>query len=142
MEKGLIGLMLVIGVFMNRTENLRELQITVLTPGETEGLVQLLVFDSPSGFPDRPADAIRSKSARIKSGRAVFRFEGLKEGFYALSAFHDADEDGRMRKSLFGIPKDAYGFSNDAREPFSAPTFKDASFYLNENGAEVEFSLK
>ncbi|WP_162419085.1 DUF2141 domain-containing protein [Cyclobacterium roseum] len=118
------------------------LQITVLIPGETDGLVQLLVFDSPSGFPDRPAKAIRSTSERIKSGKAAFRFEGLKEGFYALSAFHDADEDGKMRKSLFGIPKDAYGFSNDAREPFSAPTFKDASFYLPETGTTVEFSLK
>ncbi|WP_162340392.1 DUF2141 domain-containing protein [Cyclobacterium salsum] len=118
------------------------LQITVLIPGETDGLVQLLVFDSPSGFPDRPSKAIRSTSERIKSGRAVFRFEGLKEGFYALSAFHDTDEDGRMRKSLFGIPQDAYGFSNDARKPFSAPTFKDASFYLPKTGTTVEFSLK
>ncbi|MDN3686304.1 DUF2141 domain-containing protein [Cyclobacterium jeungdonense] len=118
------------------------LKITVHIPNETEGLVQLLVFNSPSGFPDRPAKAIRSKSERIKSGKAVFRIAGLKEGFYALSAFHDADEDGRMRKSLFGIPKDAYGFSNDAREAFSAPSFKDASIYLPATGTLVEFSLK
>ena len=142
MENGLIGLALAIGIFMNSGGTNRELQVIIHVTCEDGELVQLLVFDSPSGFPDRPENAIRSDSAPIKAGTAVFRFDALKEGYYALSAFHDADGDGQMRKSIFGIPKDAYGFSNDAREPFSAPTFKDASFYLPVTGTTIEFYLK
>lgn len=142
MGKRLICLVFAVSIFMNSKGNSITLQITVHIPGETKGLVQLLVFDSPSGFPGQPSKAIRVKAERIKSGKAVFRFDGLKKGFYAISAFHDADEDGRMRKSHFGIPKDAYGFSNNVRKRFSPPTFKDASFYLPETGTTVEFSLK
>ncbi|SEI77853.1 Uncharacterized conserved protein, DUF2141 family [Cyclobacterium xiamenense] len=118
------------------------LQITVHIPGENKGLIQLLVFDSAAGFPDQPKKAVRSKSAPVDAGKAIFLFSGLKEGFYAASAFHDADEDGVMRKSIFGMPKDAYGFSNDARKPFSIPSFTNASFFHSKGGSSVEFTLK
>jgi uncharacterized protein (DUF2141 family) len=118
------------------------LQITVRIPGETKGLIQLLVFDSAEGFPDRPEKAVRSKSEPVDSGKAIFRFSGLAEGFYAVAAFHDADADGVMRKSIFGIPRDSYGFSNDARKPFSPPSFTNASFFHSTKGSSVEFTLK
>ncbi|MFP3472496.1 DUF2141 domain-containing protein, partial [Micrococcus sp. SIMBA_144] len=72
----------------------------------------------------------------------VFKFKNLETGVYAVSAFHDVDGDGVMRKNLFGIPKDLYGFSNDARGTFSAPTFESASFQLSRGEHTISFTLK
>jgi uncharacterized protein (DUF2141 family) len=32
-----------------------------------------------------------------------------------------------MDKNMFGVPTEKYGFSNNARETFSAPSFESAS---------------
>ena len=34
---------------------------------------------------------------------------------------------------MFGVPTEKYGFSNNARETFSAPSFSSASFELKED---------
>jgi uncharacterized protein (DUF2141 family) len=36
-----------------------------------------------------------------------------------------------MDNNFFGIPKEQYGFSNNARALFGPPNFEDASFVLN-----------
>jgi uncharacterized protein (DUF2141 family) len=36
-----------------------------------------------------------------------------------------------MDNNFFGIPKEQYGFSNNARALFGLPNFADASFVLN-----------
>lgn len=118
------------------------LNITVYVLGHQEGFVQLLVFDSPEGFPDKPQKAIRRETEKIEDGKAVFQFNGLEEGSYAISAFHDQDGDGKMRKNIFGIPKDPYGFSNNVRSPFSPPTFQSAAIQFPPDGLAISFTLK
>lgn len=118
------------------------LYITVYVMGQEKGLVQLLVFDSPDGFPDQPHKARRREAAEVVNGRAQFEFGGLKEGSYAVSAFYDADRDGKMKKNIFGVPKDPYGFSKDVRNAFSAPTFQSAAVRLPADGLAISFTLK
>ncbi|NHE56374.1 DUF2141 domain-containing protein [Cyclobacterium plantarum] len=117
------------------------LSITVYVTGQQKGLIQLLVFDSPEGFPDQPQKAIRREAVKIENGKAFFHFKDLKKGEYAISAFHDQDGDGKMRKNIFGIPKDPYGFSNDVRNPFSPPTFQSAAIQLPKDGLAISFTL-
>jgi uncharacterized protein (DUF2141 family) len=127
---------------LSLSENSTNLTIQVEVQGENEGLVQLLLFKGEKGFPDQAAAAIETASAKVKSGKAVIMFKNLETGVYAVSAFHDADGDGVMRKNLFGIPKDLYGFSNDARGAFSPPTFESASFQLSRGDHTISFTLK
>jgi len=118
------------------------LTITVKLQKDVKGCVQLLLFNGKDGFPDDVRKAVLSSSAKIENRKAVFHFIDLEEGWYAATAFHDADEDGKMRKTKVGIPKDAYGFSNDARAAFSPPSFKSASFELQSTGQAITFILK
>ncbi|MDO6440281.1 DUF2141 domain-containing protein [Cyclobacterium sp. 1_MG-2023] len=124
------------------SDNSTQLTIQVEVKGENAGLVQLLLFKGGKGFPDQATAAIKTASAKVQSGKAVFKFKNLESGIYAVSAFHDTDGDGEMRKNLFGIPKDLYGFSNDARATFSAPTFDSASFNLTSGEHTISFTLK
>ena len=54
--------------------------------------------------------------------------ENIPNGKYAISVFHDENSNGKMDTGMFGIPKEAYGFSNNARGTFGPPCFADCCF--------------
>lgn len=54
--------------------------------------------------------------------------ENVPNGRYAISVFHDENSNGELDTGMFGIPKEGYGFSNNARGTFGPPSFEDSSF--------------
>lgn len=119
-----------------------EIHLTITNIPHDEGVVRLLIFNSPSGFPDSPERAFKALRLPIENGKAEITLKELPLGSYAISAFHDHDGDGIMRKGMFGIPKDPYGFSNDARGAFGPPSFEKSAFILGNTSKKVSFSLK
>ena len=67
---------------------------------------------------------------------------GLAPGRYAVAVFHDVDGDGRLSTWPIGLPKEAYGFSRDARGRFGPPAFAAAAFDLPASGARQAIVLK
>lgn len=60
----------------------------------------------------------------------VVTFEDLPCGTYAIVALADRDGDARLARGVFGLPKEAYGFGNDASGLFGPPSFKKACVSL------------
>lgn len=50
---------------------------------------------------------------------------------YAISTYHDENENQKIDKSFLGYPVERYGFSNNAREPFGPPSLKDRIFHFS-----------
>jgi len=69
-----------------------------------------------------------AKKVKANKGEVHLIFENIPVGKYALSVYHDANTNGELDKNLIGIPKEGFGFSNDAMGMFGPPDFKDASF--------------
>jgi len=63
-----------------------------------------------------------------KAGTVTLTIPDLPPGEYAIQAFHDANGNDELDRGLFGIPKEAFGFSRDAKVVFSPPKWKDAVF--------------
>jgi multimeric flavodoxin WrbA/uncharacterized protein (DUF2141 family) len=78
------------------------------------GNLMVGVFNSETGFPD-----VYFKGAKVPITDTVMvvTFPGLPAGKYAVSAYQDMNENGQLDKNLFGIPKERYGFSNQANKP-------------------------
>lgn len=57
----------------------------------------------------------------------------LPPGKYAVAVYVDSNKNGRHDKNLFGVPKEAYGFSNDARGRFGPPDFADVAFEISDD---------
>jgi len=66
----------------------------------------------------------------VEPGSVTYVYE-LPPGTYAIGIFHDVNPNNTMDNNFFGIPKEQYGFSNNARALFGPPNFEDASFLLN-----------
>ena len=60
------------------------------------------------------------------------QFKNIPNGTYAIALFHDENSNRILDKNFLGIPKEGYGFSNNAKALFSAPSFDEAKFELNE----------
>ncbi len=57
----------------------------------------------------------------------------IPDGEYAIAFFIDANGNKKLDKNFLGIPKEQYGFSNNAMGTLSAPTFKQAKFMVAGN---------
>jgi uncharacterized protein (DUF2141 family) len=76
------------------------------------------------------------------SGRKLsYSFNELAEGKYAVAVFHDENKNGKLDKNYLGIPVEAYGFSNNARRTFSAPSFEEAEINVKSD-VIISISLK
>jgi len=94
----------------------------------SKGQVWVAVFDRESGFPDDDTKAIRRLVAAIGSGEAEVRVDDLPYADYAVAIHHDENNDGKMNRSLFGLPKEGYGVSNNIVHARRAPSFVEARF--------------
>jgi len=105
--------------------------LTVVVEGAQgrQGAVRAAMFRDATGWL-KPDAAIRADIAALDSvsGTSVtFVYPDLPAGRYALSVFHDANNDGKLGTNPAGIPVEPYGFSRDARGRFGPPAFDDAA---------------
>ncbi len=55
-------------------------------------------------------------------------FEEVLDGEYAVKVFHDVNNNGKLDTNWMGVPKEPYGFSNDAMGTFGPPSWEQARF--------------
>ena len=66
----------------------------------------------------------------VEAGTSTFEYK-LPAGQYAVGIFHDVNLNNKMDNNFLGLPREQYGFSNNARALFGPPSFEDAAFELN-----------
>lgn len=72
----------------------------------------------------------QSKS-NIENGKATVKFDNVPVGQYAISVYHDENDNGEMDTNFMGIPKEDYACSNDAKGRFGPPKWEDAVFEVD-----------
>jgi uncharacterized protein (DUF2141 family) len=88
----------------------------------------------------RPHCPFHAKAAATP-GQVLVTIPDVPPGTYAAQAFHDEDDNGRLKRSLLGLPEEAMGFSNDAPMRMGPPRFDDAAFAVGAGGARIAFTL-
>ena len=59
--------------------------------------------------------------------------KNLKPGKYAFKYFHDENKNENLDLNWIGIPKEGFGFSNNAKGTFGPPAFEKTIFAIMEN---------
>jgi uncharacterized protein (DUF2141 family) len=73
-------------------------------------------------------EPVQPAIVKINKTTARCVFKEIPAGVYGISAFHDEDNNGKLNTNLVGYPVEEYCSSNNARNMFSAPSWKDAKF--------------
>ena len=116
-----------------------ELTINIL--GQTrEGVLSLAVYDNAEAYNYSVKGEKRSEEGVFSGIETFIELKeshefviDLPEGIYAIALFVDANKNLKIDKNFLGIPKEQFGFSNNAMGKLSAPSFEQAKFKVEKN---------
>jgi uncharacterized protein (DUF2141 family) len=92
------------------------------------GKLGISIFNSSESFLDNKK-TFRNKPLQIDDDTMIYTFKNVPNGVYAVTAFHDENDNGKMDRNFFGFPLEKPAISNipELRGP---PSFGDAKFKL------------
>jgi uncharacterized protein (DUF2141 family) len=121
-------LVLLLSPLISLAQQTGNIHLTIQHIENEKGTLRVALFTENDKFLDEP-----SWSKDIASGgREIIEidFENIPFGTYAISIFHDLDDNGELDANFIGIPKEPVGFSNDYQPKMGPPKFKGAKFDL------------
>lgn len=105
-----------------------------------EGNIRIGIFNSSEMFLKK-GSTYSSYIINVKDTSETIIIDNLPKGEYAFMLYHDKNSDGKLNQNFIGIPKEAFGFSNNIKPKFSKPTFEECKFLLEkEQNMRVKLS--
>ncbi len=122
----------------NIIEEESEFTIVVNNIEEIKGRILIGIFEKEEDYPkeDRMFRALAIKV----DANAVSGSVRLPKGEYAVALFHDENDDEICNTNWIGIPREAFGFSNNIRPFFSLPAFDKVKVNVVQD-KKIEISL-
>jgi uncharacterized protein (DUF2141 family) len=119
------------------------IHVKILNIRNSSGTVACALFESAEGFPEEYLRmATNVMIIKVRKDQARCDFEDIPPGTYAMAVVHDENMNGKLDTNFLGIPREGYGFSNDAQGPLGAPPFSAASFHYDGQNVEMTMSLR
>ena len=110
-----------------------ELAIEVRGIRSGDGRLFVAIHGSGTSASFPAADgAVAGLNQRASAGTLRFMLRDLPPGRYAVSAFHDENDNGELDVNLVGIPSEGYGFANDPGTAFGPPDFEAAAVTIGD----------
>jgi uncharacterized protein (DUF2141 family) len=120
------------------------LRIEVTGLQSAEGNIYIAVYDSKDTWLGKETvleQQVVIVEARSEDGLVSTELD-LPPGEYALSIYHDTNDNGDLDTNFIGIPKEPVALSNNARPKFGPPKYKDAVFTLGEEPLTQRISME
>jgi uncharacterized protein (DUF2141 family) len=109
---------------------------------EAKGSLYIGVYNTEAGFM-KVEEVCFKKIIPVKTtGSVNLDLPELKPGTYAITCFHDLNNNGKLDTNFMGIPIEPYGFSNNARPKFRAPKWAEAKFEVKAGGGQISIRLE
>ena len=112
----------------------QDLTVRIENADVGKGHLMIAVFNSEDNFPNK---SFSEQRIAVTDRTMVITFPGLPAGKYAVSVYQDSNNNGKLDTMIFGIPKEKYGFSNDAR----MPNYEKCRFEFNGN-TDITIQIK
>ena len=114
------------------------LTVNVKNIASNEGTILIALYDSEANFLNK---RFKGSVLKIDAHTATVTWADIPEGIYAVSLFHDENENNKMDTNFMGIPKEDYGTSNDAKGFMGPPSWEDAKFKILSGEQEITITL-
>lgn len=84
-------------------------------------------------FSNEKGEKIMGITQDIADNECIIFIKNLMPGKYAFKYFHDKNKNENLDLNWIGIPKEGYGFSNNAKGTFGPPPFEKMIFKIMDN---------
>ncbi|HEY3592412.1 MAG TPA: DUF2141 domain-containing protein [Polyangiaceae bacterium] len=102
------------------------------------GVVRCGLFQR-AGWLTQPVQAAISA---IRGDAALCVFTRVRAGVFAISAFHDANNNGKLDTNFLGMPLEDYCASRNAHGVLGPPSFDDAKFDYRGTTLRLEANMR
>lgn len=100
-----------------------KLKIVIQDLENNTGVVHLELLDEDENH-------FKGYTEKIINNESIIIIDSLKTGKYAFRYIHDENNNKEMDTNWLGIPKEGYGFSNNASGTFGPPKFSKTLFIV------------
>ncbi|MEP2937223.1 MAG: DUF2141 domain-containing protein [Gilvibacter sp.] len=112
-------------------------EIVVTVPVQsTDGKVIFGLYNKEN-FMQQPLQGLMGE---IKDGQAQVTFTNVTPGEYAITLFHDKNDDNQMNFDVNGMPLESYGVSNNVMS-MGPPQWSDAVFTVANEPITLEIRM-
>jgi uncharacterized protein (DUF2141 family) len=106
------------------------------------GTIKIAIYESEQSF-NNPDVAFATNALNINGGEAVWTVPVNRlPSSIAIAAYHDEDEDEQLSLNRFGIPRERYGFSRNARGLTGPPNFEQTVIDRPEGGQTLDVFIR
>ncbi len=129
--------------FSSMAEEFGKITITIEGIKNTKGTIKLALAYNEKKFNsvNLIKKAFRVESLKISARPLNFTFDKIPYGTYALSVFHDENDNNDLDRDLFDAPLEGYGYSNNPKKMERAATFKESQFEFKSNLHKLTIKL-
>lgn len=99
------------------------LTITIIGLKNNTGQV-LLEYSNAKG------EKISGFAQTIVNNQCIITIKDLKPGTYTYKCFHDENKNQKLDTNIIGMPKEGFGFANNAKGKFGPPSLEKALINL------------
>lgn len=121
-----------------QTDAASEISVSVENIKSDNGSLMFGVYSEKTFMKAKPEYYAKSE---IVNGEAKVVFKDIPPGTYAVSCFHDKNNNAQMDFEPTGIPLEPYGISNNKINPYGPPVWEDAKFDFGAESLNLNIKL-
>ncbi|TPN85161.1 DUF2141 domain-containing protein [Aquimarina algicola] len=139
MKRILLALTITFSTVFNAisAQDQQTIKVTIDNIKTDQGAIQVGLYNTKATFLKNTYKTIRTKA---KKGSVEVIFKDIPKGEYAISLYHDVDNDNQL-DTFWRIPQEPYNTSNNAKRKFGPPLWKDAKFNLDNQEVHQTINL-
>jgi uncharacterized protein (DUF2141 family) len=115
------------------------LDVTISGIKKTTGEIRIAIYSKKNEFPSEK-DIYDFRIVPVKGSEVTCTFVVKEKGEYAMALIHDVNSSGNLEYNWVGYPLEPFGFSNNPRVIFKAPTFEECAVNVEKN-TKIEIRL-
>ena len=102
------------------------------------GQLIVSIFNDQKTYLKQP---LYSKTVSVGDEKTQILEFMLESGTFAVSVIYDEDGNGELTTNMLGIPRESFGFSNNATASFGPPSWEDVRFKVQQPLTNITIQL-
>lgn len=142
MNKLIIFILLVISYSGFSSEG--KIHLLVENIKKVKGTLKYSLSNSSKEFGSKKAveSSFKRDSVKVTGKKMKIILDGIPHGNYAVSVFHDENDNDNLDLDLLDVPIEGFGHSNNPKTQKRAPSFNEAKFQLRSNEKLIKVILR